>query len=309
MIVLKSMRRAAAVSLGAIAAVALLTSASLAQQAYPSPEDAAAALAAAVKVGTTSGILKILGKDGQDIVESGDDVADAEARQRFLSAYDAKHSVKAEGNKKATLILGADDFPFPIPLVNNRAGWEFDAAAGRQEILYRRIGRNELDAIQTSLAYVDAQNEYAEKDRTGEGVGVYAQHIVSSPGKKDGLFWRDDRDPSPLGELAAQASVEGYKVSEQAAPYHGYYYRILKGQGSNAPGGALNYLVKGKMIGGFALIAYPAEYGNSGVMTFVVNHAGTVYEKDLGARTDSIAKRAYLFDPDQTWKKVEVAVP
>ena len=309
MIVLKSLRRAAAVGLGAIAAMALLTSASMAQQAYPSPEDAAAALAAAVKVGTTSGILKILGKDGQDIVESGDDVADAEARQRFLSAYDAKHSVKAEGNKKATLILGADDFPFPIPLVNNRAGWEFDAAAGRQEILYRRIGRNELDAIQTSLAYVDAQNEYAEKDRTGEGVGVYAQQIVSSPGKKDGLFWRDDREPSPLGELAAQASAEGYKVSEQAAPYHGYYYRILKGQGSNAPGGALNYAVKGKMIGGFALIAYPAEYGNSGVMTFVVNHAGTVYQKDLGTRTDSIAKRAYLFDPDQTWKKVDVAVP
>lgn len=309
MIELKSLRRAAAVGLGAIAAVALLSSTSLAQQAYPSPEDAAAALAAAVKAGTTSGILKVLGKDGQDIVESGDDVADAEARQRFLSAYDAKHSVKAEGNKKATLILGADDFPFPIPLVNNRAGWEFDAAAGRQEILYRRIGRNELDAIQTSLAYVDAQNEYAEKDRTGEGVGVYAQRIVSSPGKKDGLFWRDDREPSPLGELAAQASAEGYKVSEQAAPYHGYYYRILNGQGSNAPGGALNYVVKGKMIGGFALIAYPAEYGNSGVMTFVVNHAGTVYQKDLGARTDSIAKRAYLFDPDQTWKKVDAAAP
>jgi hypothetical protein len=309
MIVLKSMRRAAAGGLGAIAAVALLSSASLAQQAFPSPEDAAAALAAAVKVGATNGILKVLGKDGQDIVESGDDVADAEARQRFLSAYDAKHSIKAEGNKKATLVLGADDFPFPIPLVNSRAGWEFDPAAGRQEILYRRIGRNELDAIQTSLAYVDAQNEYAEKDRTGEGVGVYAQRIVSSPGKKDGLFWRDDREPSPLGELAAQASAEGYKVSEQAAPYHGYYYRILKGQGSNAPGGALNYVVKGKMIGGFALIAYPAEYGNSGVMTFMVNHAGTVYQKDLGTRTDSIAKRAYLFDPDQTWKKVDVAVP
>jgi hypothetical protein len=309
MIVLKSMRRAAAGGLGAIAAVALLSSASLAQQAFPSPEDAAAALAAAVKVGATNGILKVLGKDGQDIVESGDDVADAEARQRFLSAYDAKHSIKAEGNKKATLVLGADDFPFPIPLVNSRAGWEFDPAAGRQEILYRRIGRNELDAIQTSLAYVDAQNEYAEKDRTGEGVGVYAQRIVSSPGKKDGLFWRDDREPSPLGELAAQASAEGYKVSEQAAPYHGYYYRILKGQGANAPGGALNYVVKGKMIGGFALIAYPAEYGNSGVMTFMVNHAGTVYQKDLGTRTDSIAKRAYLFDPDQTWKKVDVAVP
>ena len=229
-------------------------------------------------------------------------------RQRFLSAYDAKHSIKAEENK-ATLILGADDFPFPIPLVNNRTGWEFDPAAGRLEILYRRIGRNELDAVQTSLAYVDAQNEYAEKDRAGEGVGTYAQRIVSGPGKKDGLFWRDDRDPSPLGELAAQASAEGYKVGEQAAPYHGYYYRILKGQGSNAPGGALNYVVKGKMIGGFGLIAYPAEYGNSGVMTFMVNHAGTVYQKDLGPRTESIAKRAYLFDPDQTWKKVDVAAP
>src|SRR3954470_4149272 len=311
MIELKSLRRAAAVGLGAIAAMALLSSASLAQQAYPSPEDAAAALAAAVKAGTTSGILKVLGKDGQDIVESGDDVADAEARQRFLSGYDARHSVKVEGNKKATLILGADDFPFPIPLVNNRAGWEFDAAAGRQEILYRRIGRNELDAIQTSLAYVDAQNEYAEKDRTGEGVGIYAQNIVSNPGKKDGLFWRDDRDPSPLGELAAQASAEGYKTGEQeqAAPFHGYYFRILKGQGSDAPGGALYYVVKGKMIGGFALVAYPAEYGNSGVMTFLVNHAGTVYQKDLGSRTEIIARRLTLFDPDQTWKKVDAAKP
>jgi Protein of unknown function (DUF2950) len=309
MIMLNSLRRATSMGLAAIVAVVLLTSASQAQQAYPSPEDAAAALAAAVKTGTRSTILKVLGRDAEDIIESGDDVADAEMRQRFLSAYDAKHSINADGNKKATLILGADDFPFPIPLVNNRTGWEFDAAAGRIEILYRRIGRNELDAIQTCLAFVDAQNEYAEKDRTGEGVGVYAQRIVSSPGKKDGLFWRDDREPSPLGELAAQASAEGYKVTEQAAPYHGYHYRILKGQGSDAPGGALYYVVKGKMIGGFALIAYPAEYGNSGVMTFVVNHAGTVYQKDLGQRTAIIAKRIDLFDPDQTWKKVDVANP
>ena len=187
----------------------------MAQQAYPSPEDAAAALAAAVKVGTTSGILKVLGKDGQDIVESGDDVADAEMRQRFLSAYDAKHSVKAEG-KKATLMLGADDFPFPIPLVNNKTGWEFDTAAGRIEILYRRIGRNELDAIQTSLAFVDAQNEYAEKDRTGEGAGLTQRHC--QPGKKDGLFWRDDREPSPLGELAAQASADGTRPESRPRP-------------------------------------------------------------------------------------------
>ena len=290
-------------------ALALMSSMSHAQQAYPSPEDAAAALAAAVKSGTKREILKVLGRGAEDIIESGDDVEDAETRKAFISNYDTKHSIKAEGNKKATLILGADDFPFPIPLVNNRTGWEFDPAAGRIEILYRRIGRNELDAVQTSLAYVDAQNEYAEKDRTGEGVGVYAQRIVSSPGKKDGLFWRDDREPSPLGELAAQASTEGYKVGEQASPYHGYYFRILKGQGANAPGGALNYVVKDKMIGGFGLIAYPAEYGNSGVMTFMVNHAGTVYQKDLGARTESIAKRMYLFDPDQTWKKVDAAAP
>lgn len=309
MTVLKLFCRMATASLATIVAAVLLTSVSRAQQAYPSPENAAASLAAAVKTGTRNAILKVLGKDAADIVESGDDVADAEMRQRFLSAYEARNSIKTEGNKKATLTLGADDFPFPIPLVNNRLGWEFDTAAGRLEILYRRIGRNELDAIQTCLAFVDAQNEYAEKDRTGEGAGVYAQRVVSSPGKKDGLFWRDDSDPSPLGELAAQASAEGYKVGEQTAPYHGYYFQILKGQGSDALGGALNYVVKGKMIGGFALIAYPAEYGNSGVMTFMVNHAGTVYEKDLGARTARAVARTYLFDPDQTWKKVDVAAP
>jgi hypothetical protein len=308
MIILKSPSRMTLTVVGTIVAVALLSSASQAQQAYSSPENAAAALVAAVKTGTKSAILKVLGNAGADIVESGDDVADAEMRQRFLSAYDARNSIRTEGNKKATLILGADDFPFPIPLVNGRTGWEFDTAAGRREVLYRRIGRNELDAIQTSLAFVDAQNEYAEKDRTGEGAGVYAQRVVSTPGKKDGLFWRDDSDPSPLGELMAQASAEGYKA-EQAEPYHGYYFRILRGQGSDAPGGAFNYVVKGKMIGGFALIAYPAEYGNSGVMTFMVNHAGTVYQKDLGDRTLRIVARIILFDPDQTWKKVDVAAP
>ena len=308
MIALKSLRRAASMA-RRIMALALLTSCVTGAAIL---SDAGGRCGRACRRGQErhqSDILKVLGTDAEEIVSSGDEVADAETRQRFLSAYDAKHSIKAEGNKKATLMLGADDFPFPIPLVNNKTGWEFDTGAGRIEILYRRIGRNELDAIQTCLAYVDAQNEYAEKDRTGEGAGVYAQRIVSRPGKKDGLFWRDDRDPSPLGELAAQASAEGYKVGEEAAPYHGYYFRILKGQGPDAPGGALNYVVKGKMIGGFALIAYPAEYGNSGVMTFMVNHAGTVYQKDLGRRTESIAKRIDLFDPDQTWKKVDVAKP
>lgn len=304
MISMKSLRRAV---LPGMIAFALIGSAAQAQQSYKTPEDAAAALAAAVKSGPRD-ILKVLGRAAEDIVFSGDEVADNDIRQRFSSMYDARHGIKAEGNKSATLILGPDEFLFPIPLVNTKAGWEFDTDEGRIEVLRRRIGRNELDAIQTALAFVDAQNEYADKDR-GEGAGVYAQRIVSSPGKKDGLFWRDDSDPSPLGPLAAQASSEGYKAGEGMTPYHGYYFRILKGQGPDAPGGALNYVVKGKMIGGFALIAWPAEYGNSGVMTFLVNHAGVVYQKDLGKRTDFVAKRLTLFDPDQTWKKVDAAKP
>jgi hypothetical protein len=305
MISLKSIRRAV---LPGVMALTLLSSVAQAQQSFATPEDAAAALAAAVKSGP-SDILKVLGKAADDIVSSGDEVADADTRQRFTSMYDTKHSVKTEGNKKATLMLGPGDFPFPILLVNTRTGWAFDTDEGRIEVLYRRIGRNELDAIQTALAYVDAQNEYADKDR-GEGVGVYAQRIVSTPGKKDGLFWRDDSDPSPLGALAAEASAEGYKAGGGGpTPYHGYYFRILKGQGSDAPGGALNYIAKGKMIGGFGLIAWPAEYGNSGVMTFLVNHGGTVYQKDLGTRTEFIAERTTLFDPDQTWKKVDAAKP
>ena len=305
MIGLKSLQRAA---LPGIMTLVLLSTASQAQRSYKTPEDAAAALAAAVKSGPGD-ILKVLGKAADEIVSSGDEVADADTRQRFASMYDTRHSIKVEGNKKATLVLGPDDFPFPIPLVSTKTGWEFDADEGRIEILYRRIGRNELDAIQTCLAYADAQNEYADKDR-GAGAGVYAQRIVSTPGKKDGLFWRDDADPSPLGALAAEASAEGYKAGEGGpTPYHGYYFRILKAQGSDAPGGALNYVVKGKMIGGFALIAWPAEYGNSGVMTFLVNHAGTVYQKDLGIRTDFVAKRVAVFDPDQTWKKVDAAKP
>jgi hypothetical protein len=305
---MSSLRSLCCVILSVATTLVLLTSASHAQQTFASPDDAAAALAAAVKSGTQSDILKVLGTDAEEIVASGDDVADAEMRQRFSAAYDARHSIKAEGNGSATLVIGNDDFPFPIPLLKEKGGWAFDTDAGRREILYRRIGRNELDAIQTCLAIVDAQNEYAEKDH-GDGVGAYAQRIVSSPGKKDGLFWRDDQDPSPLGELAALASSEGYKLDGSGTPYHGYYFRILKSQGADAPGGALNYVVKGKMIGGFALVAWPAEYGNSGVMTFVVNHAGTVYQKDLGGKTDFVGKRMIQFDPDQTWKKVDVAKP
>ena len=286
----------------------LVASSACAQQSFKSPEDAAGALATAVKSGTARNMLKVLGSDAAEIVESGDSVADSDLRQRFLSAYDAKHSLSYDGDKKAILIIGPDDFPFPIPLARNRSGWEFDTNAGRLEILYRRIGRNELDAVQTALAYVDAQNDYADKDR-GAGTGVYAQRFVSSPGKKDGLYWPPDGDESPLGELVAEATADGYKVNDAPQPYHGYNYRILTQQGPNAPGGALSYVVGHKMIGGFALVAYPAEYGNSGVMTFLVNHAGTVYQKDLGERTEAIAGRMRAFDPDQTWKKVEIESP
>src|SRR5262245_12625522 len=297
--------RAWSIVLAAAAILPLLTPAQ-AQQTFKTPDEAANALADAVKSGSDRSILKVLGSGGADIVSSGDDVADKETLERFTTPRKANTSTKTEGDKKAVLILGNDDFPFASPLVKKKAGWEFDTAAGRLEILYRRIGRNELDAIQTSLAFVDAQNEYAEKDH-GQGAGVYAQRIVSTTGKKDGLYWPGD--DSPLGELAAKASAEGYKVGEGPIPYHGYYYRVLTQQGPNAPGGALSYIVKGKMIGGFALLAYPAEYGNSAVMTFLVNHNGVVYQKDLGDYTLRLVQRMNAFDPDQTWKKVDVEKP
>jgi hypothetical protein len=281
------------------------TLAAKAQQTFSSPDEAASALASAVKSGAKRDLLKVLGANGEDIIDSGDEVADKESREKFLAAYDARHSVKVDG-KKASLILGADDFPFPVPLIHTKTGWEFDTDSGRDEILYRRVGRNELDTIQIILAFVDAENEYADKDR-GDGVGSYAQRIVSSPGKKDGLYWPSDNNDSPLGELAAEANAEGYKAGSGPQPYHGYYYRILTQQGTSAPGGALNYIVKGKMIGGFALVAYPADYGNSGVMTFIVNHAGTVYQKDLGEHTETIVKTMTSFDPDKSWKKVDTA--
>lgn len=305
MTMLHSTRRGSATvsCFAALASLFIMLPAAQAQQSFGSPDDAASALASAVKSGNNQDMLKVLGTDGEDIVDSGDAVADAEVRAKFLSAYDARHSVKVDG-KSASLIVGADDFPFPIPMIHTKSGWEFDTAQGRKEILYRRIGRNELDTIQTCLAFVDAENEYAEKDR-GDGIGVYAQRIVSHPGKTDGLYWPSDANDSPLGQLAAEASAEGYKAGGEPQPYHGYYYRILTKQGPSAPGGSLDYVVKDKMIGGFALVAYPANYGNSGVMTFIVSHAGTVYQKDMGEDTETAARKITSFDPDKTWRKVE----
>jgi hypothetical protein len=207
------------------------------------------------------------------------------------------------------MVIGQHEFPVPMPLDRKDALWRFDSAAGRQEIVFRRIGRNELDAIQASLAFVDAQNEYADKDR-GAGLGAYAQRIVSSTGKKDGLYWPTSagEDPSPLGDLVAEATTQGYRAGERK-PFHGYYFKILTKQGPSAPGGDLDYIVDGKMIGGFALVAYPAEYRNSGVMSFIVNHAGVVYQKDLGANTAKTAERMTTFDPDRTWQKVSDTEP
>jgi hypothetical protein len=298
---------------GWTAATVILAAVSVAnaQQSFKSPEDAAAALMSATRDNWPKGVVDVLGRDGLDIVSSGDQVADEAMRQKFLAAYDAGHQVTKEGDDKAVMIIGTEDFPFPIPLTRKGAAWQFDTAAGRLEILYRRIGRNELSAIQAALAYVDAQNEYADKDRTGAGSATYAQRIVSSPGKKDGLYWpaAEGHDASPLGELVAKATSEGYAIGGERTPFHGYYFRILKSQGPMAAGGAVDYVVRGKMIGGFALVAYPAEYGNSGVMTFIVNYNGTVFQKDLGERTAKLAERMTSFNPDQTWKKVDITTP
>jgi hypothetical protein len=285
--------------------VLVMVSAASAQQSFKTAEEAAEALVKAAKSGDRKAILAVLGRDGADIVSSGDPVADKATREEFVAAYDAKHQVTMEGDDKATLIVGNEDFPLPIPLVRKDGSWRFDTAAGREEILLRRIGRNELNTIQAALAYVDAQQEYAEKGVAGPG--VYARRLVSRPGKKDGLYWPagSGEDESPLGELAAAAAAKGYRADQERRPYHGYYYKILTRQGDRAPGGALDYVVNGKMIGGFALIAYPAEYGNSGVMTFLVNHQGGVYQKDLGPDTARIAERMRSFNPDTTWQRVD----
>jgi len=278
----------------------------MAQEKFKTPDEAAAALFQAAKMQDKSAVLGILGPKGREVISSGDAVADRSAREKFIAAFDAKHTVTEDGDR-ATLVIGNDDWPFPIPLVKKRDTWSFDTAAGLDEILRRRIGRNELSAIQVCLAYVQAQNEYASLNPAGLGPHAYAQRILSSPGKKDGLYWpsAEGEQPSPLGELAAEASAEGYKARETPTPYHGYYYRILKRQGPSAEGGAYDYVVKGKMIGGFALLAYPAQYGNSGIMTFMVNHDGEVLQADLGPRTAEIARKIQAFAPDGTWKKVE----
>ncbi|MGC2011572.1 MAG: DUF2950 domain-containing protein [Pseudolabrys sp.] len=276
-----------------------------AQQRFNTPNAAVEALVAAARSDDRRTVVSILGPGSQELISSGDPVADDNIKQEFLTAYDAQHRIVSETGKPSVLVLGQNDWPFPIPLVQKDGQWSFDTAAGREEILARRIGRNELGAIKATLAFYDAQNEYADmyKDKTGQA--VYAQKIVSSPGKKDGLYCpTSGSEPDrPLGEAVSSATQQGYNVGT-GEPYHGYYYKILTSQGPNAPGGAVDYVVRGNMIGGFGLVAYPAEYGNSGIMTFIINNDGDLYEKDLGPKTERIASRLSEFNPDHTWRKV-----
>jgi hypothetical protein len=282
------------------------------QKNFQAPEEAAKALVEALRAGDTKELLAIFGPAGKEVISSGDEVADKAARERFVKGYEAMNKLEKETDKKVTLVIGNHDWPFPIPIVRKGETWVFDTMAGKEEMLNRRIGRNELNTIQACLAYVDSQREYALKDRDGDGLLEYAQKFRSTAGKKDGLYWqaKEGEEQSPLGDLVAKAVKEGYGPrkpgeSQGPRPYHGYYFKILKAQGKNAPGGAYDYVVKGSMIGGFALVAYPAEYGTSGVMTFIVNHDGVVYQKDLGNETGKIASAITKFDPDKTWKKAE----
>jgi hypothetical protein len=283
----------------------VLSSLAHAQQKFNTPDAAVEALVAAARRGDTGAVVSILGPGSQELVSSGDPVEDANVRQEYLTAYDAQHRIVTESGKPAILVIGQNDWPFPIPIVQHDGQWSFDTAAGREEVLARRIGRNELGAMKAMLAYWDAQNEYADTFKDKNGQAVYAQKIVSSPGKKDGLYWptSGNEPDSPLGEAVANATQKGYRVGA-GEPYHGYYYKILTSQGANAPGGAVDYVVRGNMIGGFGLVAYPAEYGTSGIVTFIINNDGDIYERDLGPGTSRIASRMTSFNPDHTWRKV-----
>lgn len=300
---------ATAVLLVFLAFVGRQADAAVKQKGFASAEDAVKAFIAALRSNDDKEVIAIFGPEAKELMYSGDPVSDKQRREKFISDYDKKNSLSKEGDK-IILIVGEKDWPFPIPLVKKGDRWSYDTKAGKEEILNRRIGENELGTIQTMLAIVDAEREYAMKNREKSSFIEYAQKFASDPGQKNGLYWetKEGEEPSPLGDLVAKARAEGYSKKEskdKPVPYHGYYYHILTAQGKNAPGGAYDYVVNGHMIGGFAVVAYPATYGNSGVMTFVVSHEGVVYQRNLGKNSTSIAKGMKKFDPDKTWKKVQ----
>ena len=286
----------------------------VAQQVFATPEEAATALVEALRKHDKNLLLAVIGQSSGNWLSSGDKVEDRLEKEKFIAAYDRKNSISQTAGDKAILLVGEDDWPFPAPIVRKGKGWIFDAVAGREEIINRRVGKNELDTIQTLLAVVDAQREYAAGDPDGNGSHDYARRFISHKGKKDGLYWpvKAGEPLSPLGPLVGAAAQEGYgkksggdKSGGKPPAYHGYRYRILEAQGKDAPGGAYSYLVNDKMIGGFAIVAYPAKYGVSGVMAFLVNHEGVVYQKDLGKTTEADAVGMRRYNPDSSWKTVQ----
>jgi hypothetical protein len=281
-------------------------------QSFTTAADAAKALVDAAKAQDKAALQRILGSDSDDIVNSGDEVADRRAMEQFAQAAAVATNLVEEGDARVVLVIGAQSWPMPIPIVKGAAGWAFDAAAGRDEILNRRIGENELTTIEVMRAYVEAQKQYAEIDREGDGIKKYARRIMSRPGKRDGLYWevKPGEEPSPLGELVAEAEALGYthrrrQPGQARRPYFGYFYRLLTKQGPAAPGGRYDYIVNNHMIAGFAMVAYPAQWGSSGIMTFIVSHQGTVHQKNLGARTAEIAAAMTEYNPDPTWEAVK----
>jgi len=277
------------------------------QQSFKTPEAAVQALVKGAQAKDAKALIKLFGPLGEPLVDSGDPVADKNARDSFLARYKAGNSLDKSDPAKVTLEVGTDKFPFPIPLVSSDGHWYWDSAAGAEELINRRVGENELDTIQSCLAYVDAQQEYYLRNVQKDPLQHYANKLISTEGRKDGLYWptTGDEPQSPLGEGFANARAEGYLKpgAEKPQPYHGYIYRLLTRQGANANGGAYDYLVNGELLGGFGLIAVPAEYGSSGVMTFIVNQDGVVYSRDLGPDTAKAAQNITEFNPDSMWKK------
>jgi hypothetical protein len=279
-----------------------------AQSSFGSPEEAVTALVSAAKQADPSALEKIFGPNGKDLISSGDPVQDKNQLAAFVAKAQEKQSVVVDpqNSNRAILSVGEEEWPFPIPLAKDKGKWWFDVKAGHDEVIFRRIGSNELDAIQVCRGFVEAQHEYASLAREYTGMAQYAQKLISSPGKKDGLYWQNaDGSPGgPISEAIARAIEEGYSFDRRSA-FHGYYFKVLKGQGPQAPLGRLDYVIRGIMIGGFALLAVPAEYGVSGVKSFMVSHDGVVYEKDLGPKTLEIGKQTELFNPDSTWEPTD----